>query len=65
MRSCILRGIRLMSPGRLAGNSQLNLKPLQLLSWCERVSTSVDLPLSHECKSVLAYGAEEEVHQCA
>src|ERR1700678_1852891 len=25
----------------------------------ERVSTSVDLPLSHECKRVLAYGAEE------
>ena len=25
----------------------------------EKVSTSVDLPLSHECKSVLAYGAEE------
>src|ERR1700682_3660097 len=25
----------------------------------EKVSTSVDLPLSHECKRVLAYGAEE------
>src|SRR6202158_1387553 len=25
----------------------------------ERVSTSVDLPLSHECQRVLAYGAEE------
>jgi ATP-dependent Clp protease ATP-binding subunit ClpA len=25
----------------------------------EKVSASVDLPLSHECKSVLAYGAEE------
>ncbi len=25
----------------------------------ERISTSVDLPLSRECKSVLAYGAEE------
>src|ERR1017187_1675585 len=25
----------------------------------ESVSTSVDLPLSHECKRVLAYGAEE------
>jgi ATP-dependent Clp protease ATP-binding subunit ClpC len=25
----------------------------------ERASTSVDLPLSHECKRVLAYGAEE------
>src|SRR5438552_4019839 len=25
----------------------------------ERVSTSVDLPLSHECKRVLVYGAEE------
>ena len=25
----------------------------------ENVSTSVDLPLSHECKRVLAYGAEE------
>ena len=24
----------------------------------EKVSTSVDLPLSHECKRVLAYGAE-------
>src|SRR5258708_17203961 len=25
----------------------------------DKVSTSVDLPLSHECKRVLAYGAEE------
>ncbi|HUJ51287.1 MAG TPA: Clp protease N-terminal domain-containing protein [Bryobacteraceae bacterium] len=25
----------------------------------EKVSTSVDLPLSHECQRVLAYGAEE------
>src|SRR5947207_15502572 len=25
----------------------------------EKVSTSVDLPLSHECKRVLAYGADE------
>ena len=25
----------------------------------EKVSTSVDLPLSHECKRVLAYAAEE------
>src|ERR1051325_11237420 len=25
----------------------------------EKVSTSVDLPLSHECRRVLAYGAEE------
>jgi hypothetical protein len=25
----------------------------------EKISTSVDLPLSHECKRVLAYGAEE------
>src|SRR5260370_20775506 len=25
----------------------------------EKVSTSVDLPLSHECKRLLAYGAEE------
>ena len=25
----------------------------------EKVSTSVDLPLSHECKRVLAYGAQE------
>jgi len=25
----------------------------------EKVSTSVDLPLSHECKRVLAYDAEE------
>src|SRR5580658_9653349 len=25
----------------------------------EKVSTSVDLPLTHECKRVLAYGAEE------
>src|SRR5260370_23509052 len=25
----------------------------------EKVSTSVDLPLSHECKRELAYGAEE------
>lgn len=25
----------------------------------EKRSTSVDLPLSHECKRVLAYGAEE------
>jgi len=25
----------------------------------EKVSTSVDMPLSHECKRVLAYGAEE------
>ena len=25
----------------------------------EKVSTSIDLPLSHECKRVLAYGAEE------
>src|SRR5580693_2448677 len=25
----------------------------------EKVSTSVDLPLSHACKRVLAYGAEE------
>src|ERR1700720_3928824 len=25
----------------------------------EKMSTSVDLPLSHECKRVLAYGAEE------
>ena len=25
----------------------------------EKVSASVDLPLSHECKRVLAYGAEE------
>src|SRR5207244_6116845 len=25
----------------------------------EKVPTSVDLPLSHECKRVLAYGAEE------
>ena len=25
----------------------------------EKVSTSVDLPLSHECKRVVAYGAEE------
>src|SRR5271166_4186699 len=25
----------------------------------EKVSTSVDLPLSHECKRVLSYGAEE------
>src|SRR5580693_7460104 len=25
----------------------------------EKVSTSVDLPLSHECKRVLVYGAEE------
>src|SRR5450631_830870 len=25
----------------------------------ETVSTSVDLPLSHQCKRVLAYGAEE------
>jgi ATP-dependent Clp protease ATP-binding subunit ClpC len=25
----------------------------------EKVSTSVDLPLSHDCKRVLAYGAEE------
>jgi ATP-dependent Clp protease ATP-binding subunit ClpC len=25
----------------------------------EKVSTSVDLPLIHECKRVLAYGAEE------
>src|SRR5207245_7029284 len=25
----------------------------------EKASTSVDLPLSHECKRVLAYGAEE------
>ena len=25
----------------------------------EKVSTSVELPLSHECKRVLAYGAEE------
>ncbi|MGB9458650.1 MAG: Clp protease N-terminal domain-containing protein [Bryobacteraceae bacterium] len=25
----------------------------------ERASTSVDLPLSHECERVLAYGAEE------
>src|SRR3989440_11819993 len=31
----------------------------------EKVSTSVDLPLSHECKRVLAYGAEkaERLHQ--
>ena len=25
----------------------------------EKISSSVDLPLSHECKRVLAYGAEE------
>ena len=25
----------------------------------EKVSTSIDLPLSHECKRILAYGAEE------
>src|ERR1700757_3203903 len=25
----------------------------------EKVSTSIDLPLSHECKRALAYGAEE------
>src|SRR5579871_5084687 len=27
----------------------------------EKVSTSVDLPLSQECKRVLAYAAEEEI----